>query len=197
MVFLLGLFACGKGPFDAPYDASVSSSVEGLTITYNAAVGAEEDGYGLLFHNQAHVTQSDRFDRSGIPMENIAVDIYSYWPGTYILPQRSVKTVDDFATACAEGAGEEEYQELCDVFLSEDGNEYYELTGEYQLATDEEGAPGFRPNYLRGVTDNTGTVDFYIFIDSTPGSGTDFGVEMSISADYTSMVVSTASADGA
>lgn len=196
MVFLLALVACSEGPFDAPSDAKVASTVESLTVTYNASIAPTEDGYGLLFHNQAHVTQADRFGRT-VGLENIAVDIYSYWSGAYILPQKAVKTVDDFATACAEGAGDEEYQELCDVFLSEDGNQYFEITGEYELANDSGDDPGFRPNYLRGVTDNTGTVDYYIFLDSTPGAGTDFGIEMSISADYTSLIVSTASAEGA
>ncbi len=191
---LLNMNACSEGPFDPPYDATIGSSTEGLTVIYNAAV-AEEDGYGLVYHNQAIVKHEDEYGRN-LPLENIVVEIYSYWSGTYLLPEKAVTKVDDYLTECSEGNGDEEFQALCDVFLNDADNQYYELTGKFLLASDTGDPATYRPNYLRGVTDNRGIVDFYLFLDSTPGGGTDFGIEMSTSVDQTVLIVSSASTEG-
>lgn len=197
MVLLFGLFACSEGPFDPPYDATIGSTTEGLTIVYTSTF-ADEDGVGAIYHNQAVVKHDDEYGRN-IPLENIAVDVYSYWPGTYILPAEAISKVETFQEACAAGEGDEKFQEMCAVLLSDPDALYLELTGYYPLAVDSDtGADNnsYRPNYLRGATDNRGILDFYLFIDSTPGGGTDFGVEMSISSDQAVMIVSTATAEG-
>ncbi len=190
MVLLFGFVACAGGPYEAPYSATISSPVTSLTLTNTGGL-TDEDGFGLVFFDQVTVTNEDRFGRA-LPLENVVVDVSSGWGGTYILPERAVKSVDDFREDCAAGGGDEEYQDLCDALLNDPDNEYYELSAEYLAAEeDEDGNAGFRPNYLRGTTNNQGVVEFYIFVDSTPGSGTDFGISMSIPADYTSMIVST------
>jgi len=190
MVLLFGLAACAAGPYDAPYSATISSPVSSLTLVNTGGL-TDEDGFGLVFFDQVTVTNEDRYGRS-LPLENVVVDVSSGWGGTYILPERAVKSVDDFREDCAAGGGDEEYQDLCDALLNDPDNEYYELSAEYLAAEeDEDGNAGFRPNYLRGTTNNQGVVEFYIFVDSTPGSGTDFGISMSIPSDYTSMIVST------
>jgi hypothetical protein len=194
MVLLFGVLACAEGPYQAPYDSTIHSSIESLTYVSNAAI-SEEDGFGPVVHFVTTVTRPDRFGRD-LPLEDVEVNIFSYWPGAYILPEKAVKTVDDFLAACEAGQGDDEYQELCDLFKLDGGNDYYELTGEYALAVDDSaGDPGFRPNYLRGVTDTTGAVEWYLFLDSTPGADTDFGIEMSTNADITTTIVSTATQD--
>ncbi len=194
MVLLLGLLACAEGPYQAPYDSTVHTSLESVTLVDNAAID-EIDGFGPVFHVVTTVTRPDRYGRE-LPLENVEVNVFSYWSGAYVLPEKAVKTVDDFLAACEAGAGDEEYQALCDLFKVNGGSDYYELTGEYSLALDDSaGDPGFRPNYLRGMTDNTGAVEWYLFIDSTPGPATDFGIEMSTNADLVSTIVSTATQD--
>lgn len=196
MVLLFGLVACATGPYEAPFTASLSTPVTSLTITGTGGL-TDEDGFGLVFFDQVTVTNEDQFGRT-VPLENVVVDVSSGWFGTYILPERAVKSVDDFREDCAAGAGDEEYQDLCDALLNDADNEYYELSAEYTAADEDgEGNAGFRPNYLRGTTNNQGVVEFYIFVDSTPGPSTDFGISMSIPSDYTSMIVSTVSEDGA
>jgi len=194
MVLLLGLIACDGGPYDAPYTATLDSPISALSITSTAGI-TDEDGFGLVFYDSVTVLNKDKFGRS-LPIPNVVVDISSGWGGTYILPEKAVKSVDDYLAACEEGAGDEEYQALCDVFLSDTENQYYELSAEYTLSTeDEDGNASFRPNYLRGTTNNLGVVEFYIFVDSTPGPATDFGISMSIPSDYISMIVSTVDTD--
>lgn len=196
MVLLIGLFACSEGPFDPPYDATIGSTTAGLTVIYNSAVTAE-DGFGLVYHNQAVVKSEDEYGRN-LPLENIAVDVYSYWAGTYLLPAEAISKVEDFSVACAEGEGDEKFQEMCEVLLKDADQQFFELTGYYPLAVEDTGsdAASYRPNYFRGVTDNRGIVDFYLFIDSTPGASTDFGVEMSISSDQAVLIISTATMEG-
>lgn len=197
MVLLFGLFACSEGPFDPPYDATIGSTTEGLTIVYNETVSSE-DGFGLVYHNQAVVKHEDEYGRN-IPLENIAVDVYSYWGGTYLLPAEAVSKVENFQTVCSEGGGDEKFQEMCAVLLADPDQQFYELTGYYPLAVDSdtgEDDNSYRPNYFRGTTDTRGIVDFYLFIDSTPGASTDFGVEMSISSDQAVLIVSSATMEG-
>ncbi len=197
MGLLFALFACAEGPFDAPYDATVGSTTSGLTVVYTAGVVAE-DGVGLVYHNRAIVKREDEYGRS-LPLENIAVDVYSYWTGTYLLPAAAISEVDEFRTDCEAGEGDEKYQELCAALLEDPDQQYYELTATYDAAVEDtagEGPSSYRPNYFRGTTDNQGVVDFYLFVDSTPGPSTDFSIEMSISSDTESLVVSTATAEG-
>ncbi len=190
MVLLFGLVACSSGPYDPPYTATLSTPVTSITLTSTGGITAE-DGFGLVFFDQVTVINEDRFGRD-LPLENVVVDISSGWGGTYILPERAVKSVDDFREDCEAGEGDEEYRDLCDALLNDPDNDYYELSAEYTAAEeDDEGNAGFRPNYLRGTTNNQGVVEFYLFVDSTPGADTDFGVSMSIPSDYTSMIVST------
>jgi hypothetical protein len=190
MFLLLGLVACAEGPFDAPYTATLSSPVSALTLTYTGGIN-QEDGFGMVFFDQVTVSNEDRYGRN-LPLENVVVDISSGWGGTYILPERAVKSVDDFREDCAAGQGDEEFQDLCDALLNDPDNDYYELSAEYAIADeDADGNAGFRPNYMRGITNNQGVVEFYLFVDSTPGAGTEFGISMSIPSDYTSMIVST------
>jgi hypothetical protein len=195
MVLLLGLAACSSGPYDPPYTATLSTPISSITLTGTSGVNTE-DGYGLVFFDQVTVLNEDQFGRN-LPLENVVVDISSGWGGTYIIPERAVKSVEDFREACEAGQGGEEYRDLCDALLNDPDNEYYELSAEYSVADgDTAGNPGYRPNYLRGTTNNQGVVEFYIFIDSTPGVETDFGISMSIPSDYTSVIVSTVSASG-
>jgi hypothetical protein len=198
MLLLLGLMACGTGPFDAPPDSSVTAMAESYTFSWTVDL-AFEDGYGYVFKDQVVVTAADQFERDvGVP--NVVVDISSHWPGTYLLPESAVKRVTDFDDACTAGEiTSADDQQLCDVFDAEsaDGQSYYEISGEYALAVGGDGEGEFRPNFLRGVTDNRGIVDYYLFFDSTPGAGSEFAIIYDIGVDATSLIVSTELTDGA
>ena len=55
MIAILGLMACGVGPFDAPPGATVTPLAETYTFTYNVDL-AFEDGFGFTALTVAQVS---------------------------------------------------------------------------------------------------------------------------------------------
>lgn len=191
-MLVLALLACSTGPFEAPPGATVTAGTGGFTLQWNADLFFE-DGFGYVFADSATVIGVDQFDRS-TPLPNMVVDITSHWPGTYLLPASAIKTVTDFSDPCRNGEITDEDDALvCEGFIAAEGegDVYYEISGEYSLAVSEDGEPSFRPNFLRGVTDTRGIVEFYVFFDSVPGGDSEFSIEYDIGVDIDSEIVST------
>ena len=190
---LIALVACGTGPFEAPPGAVVTAGTGGFEFSWNPDLYFE-DGLGYVYADSAYVEGIDQYGRAS-PLPNTVVDITSHWPGTYLLPDSAVKTVTDFTAECNDGTiTDEDDAKLCEGFLAAgaEGDVYYEISGEYALADAGDGELSFRPNFLRGVTDTRGLVEFYLFFDSVPGSDSEFAIEYDIGVDFTSEIVSTA-----
>lgn len=189
---LIALIACGTGPFEAPPGSAVAAGTEGFTFTWNPDLYFE-DGLGYVYADSAYVEGTDQFGRA-TALSSIVVDITSHWPGAYLLPDSAVKTVTDFTSECADGTITDDGDaQICEGFLaaSAGGDVYYEISGEYALADASDGDLSFRPNFLRGVTDTRGLVEFFLFFDSVPGPDSEFSIEYDIGVDTSSEVVST------
>ncbi len=139
-----------------------------ITISWSSEFNAIDDGIGGLFLLDFLVYDGN----SGIPMENIRMELLSGYGGAYLIPKTAVKIVPYPTIA------EEEKDSLCDA----DGDSYidddapdscswnWDTSGDvyFQLADDY--ANAYHPNYLIGATDNRGIFRTYVYVDSLPVS---------------------------
>ncbi|MDP2312505.1 MAG: hypothetical protein Q8P41_06330 [Pseudomonadota bacterium] len=158
MPLLLALsVGCAVGPYGAPSGAEVSYPGDAQGLIFDITYNDPDDGIGLLIKEFVTVTMDDASQDRVVPLNNIQVEITSGWPAAYVIPSTAVQLVDEYEAAC-EGDGSAE----CDAWFDIGEEHYYEFAGEYQ------DLGGLRPTYMSGGTDNRGTLEFYVFVDSIP-----------------------------
>lgn len=184
---LLMAVGCSSGPFNAPFNATISADLDTVYVA-NASTYWYADGVGSALKMRVLVTAPDRTSGEPLPVNNVWVEIQGPTAGIYLLPEEAVQTVAYPSNPTGNDAGSGDVRDQCtdengNVVNSED-NEwcawYYDSGsgGFLQLAPSYADAGGFTengqaygPNYLRTGTNQFGRVDLWLFIDALPSTG--------------------------
>jgi len=140
----------------APYEANLSIP-EDLSIT-STGLEARNDGVGVLFLMDVLVFSDD----TGLPMDNIQVEMLSESAGVYLIPATAVKLVGGPAEVegCdvdgVEGVDANAPDE-CYWQYDTSSNQYFQFSGDF--------ANVYQPNYMIGPTDEHGVLRAYIYMD--------------------------------
>ncbi len=184
---LLPLFAltvlaagCSRGPFNAPPGSRVS-----LTPSERIVIAGEFYCYSDL-NGQMGAVDAVVVDSAGLPLNNVYVEIFAE-PGVYVLPAEALKLVEypeapadyaaQYAESCDNGSGgvKAGAPDWCVWYFDTVAGEFYDFSGEYADAygTSDSGVPyAFQPDYFKGVTNSSGVIRFWYFIDQLPVDAT-------------------------
>lgn len=170
--------ACG-GPFDAPYDASISTDVSTVYVA-NSPTFWYADGIGAAVFANVLVTAPDSASGEPTPLNNIKVEIQGPTQGVYLLPQSAVNRVlipEVERDACQDWANTTDGStDLCAYSYDSDGDalgaQFIQLNGTYRDAVGvTEDGTAYGPNFVSGATDSRGLVKLWIFVDALPVVG--------------------------
>lgn len=184
---LLWGVGCSGGPYNAPFNASISADVDTIYVA-NAETFWYADGIGSALKMRILVTAPDRSSGEPVPLNNVWVEIQGPTAGVYLLPEEAVQTVAYPSNPSGNDAGSSNVRDQC---TDDNGNVtnsgdsewcawYYDESsgGFLQLSPSYAGAGGFTengqaygPNYLRTGTNSFGRVDAWLFIDALPYQG--------------------------
>lgn len=189
---LLGTTGCLPATgVEAPFDANLSIP-DDVEIS-GAAVGTYDDNIGALILLDVLVFS----DETGLPMDNIQVELLSNSAGVYLIPSSAVKLVGGPAEVsedqCFDGDGNylENAPDECYWLYDSSGDQYIQFASDF--------ANVYKPNYMMGATDEHGILRSYVYVDAMPedsdGQYTDAAV--SVMLGHLTDTFTIASADNA
>lgn len=171
----LALGGCNPLPRDCPLDCQISLKPDNVVVG-KSFVFWELDNIGAAFFVDALVQDGD-----GLPLQNMKVYVQAPSTGVGLVPANSVKVVspaalpDDWANikndVCLDENGALVLtNELCGYYYDETSDRYYDLgSGVVDGFADTASPPGqYMPDYLEGVTDRSGVLRTWVFIDQLP-----------------------------
>jgi hypothetical protein len=178
---------CSSGPFNAPYNASISVDLDTIYVA-NSSSFWYADGIGAALKMHVLVTAPDKTSGEPVPLNNVWVEVIGPTAGVYLLPEEAVQTIarpsspfPDASAAeirdmCTDDNGNvlnSGDNEWCGWYFDESAAGFVQLAPSYSDAAGyTEDGQAFGPNYLRTGTNNFGRVDMWLFIDALPVSGT-------------------------
>lgn len=175
-LLLATLTGCMNNPLQAPWTAVIEGPAS-VDIGWSEAVNGVNDGAGALVIGDFVVYDSE----TELPLENIEVEVTS-GAGVYLLPPEALQVVDypaipdGFSAADCEdedGNFDNQAYEWCGWVYDTLSGEYYEFGAGY--AENSDGGEAYNPTYYIGATDGRGLLRVYVYVDSLPPSGEDYG----------------------
>ncbi|MEE2749982.1 MAG: hypothetical protein VX519_01020 [Myxococcota bacterium] len=165
-VLLLSWFGMGciATPTEAPTFAQISAP-DDVELAWSYAYNELDDGIGALIILDFFVFDGN----TGLPMDNIEVELLTNWGGAYLIPQTAVKIVPppeelspEECDANVDGQIDEDAPDACSWNWDTSGNQYFEMATEF--------ADAYKPNYMLAGTDEHGVLRAWTYIDSLPVS---------------------------
>ncbi len=160
-IALLGLAGCLPATgVQAPYEANLSLP-DDVEISGDS-VGGYDDDIGALILLDVLVFS----DETGLPMNNIQVELLSNTSGVYLIPSSAVKLVAGPAEVseeqCVDADGNylDDAPDECYWIYDSSGDQYIQFASDF--------ANSYKPNYMRGATDGSGILRAYIYVDAMP-----------------------------
>jgi hypothetical protein len=151
----------GPGGVEAPSFAKITSP-EDVDLTWNE-YSQNTERVGSLILLDFFVFNGD----TGLPMDNIKVEILSRWDGAFLIPKSAVKIVpppedlsEEDCDANADGAIDEDAPDACSWNWDTSGDQYFELASEF--------ADAYHPNYMEAKSNEHGVLRVWTYVESLP-----------------------------
>ncbi len=147
---------------EAPSFAKITPP-EDVELAWNVAYNEVDDGIGALILLDFFVFSGE----TGLPMDNIKVEILTSWGGAYLIPKTAVKIVPppedldlEDCDANADGAIDEDAPDACSWNWDTSGDQYFELATEF--------ADAYHPNYMEAKSNEHGVLRVWTYVDAMP-----------------------------
>jgi hypothetical protein len=148
---------------EAPFEAELSIPLESVSLAWSANYQiTDDDGIGALIILDSLVFSTE----TGLPMDNIQVEVLSNYYDIFLIPKSAVKQVSaeevDEASCDLDGDGEVDADapDGCYWLYDVSGNQYIQIAPDF--------ADYYRPNYMIGATDEHGVLRTYVYVNGLP-----------------------------